>query len=283
MGKKLVSVLGFLLFIIFIPNVSALAGTDILTRCRAETAQDKNVYMSDFSWGYSLQDMLKKALEIYVSGKRLKNRAYYEPALKAYVMPASTSEGAKLTILNLKFIENIKNHIEDSMKKHYADAVFFPDMGHSHLLVPEQMFKTEFDVIDYAKDKNIFYEKLFSKDELQILYHTAEQLKMREEDKGIGGALINDGYLLHRYNHRNVVGKNDGTKEVYTVSVQDTQTFNTVREVEGYHYWGAGFALNASQDGCFSFEYENKTYFYDLSFDDPGSSPELADVHSNEL
>jgi hypothetical protein len=224
-------------------------------KCGKEISSDF-VYSEDFSWGMSLDEIKKSEELIYLSGKRLKERAYTRDGKVYFPLDAREVEISQM------FIEALVKQVENAFKQNYVDALVFPDMGHSHFFIPMDIYKNELRPI---KDKKELYEKMYSLPELKILYHTAEQLKMLDENKN----LINDKKLIWRYQTRNIVGDMNGSD--MEVIVNEKSAFNTAHDygAEGeYRYWGAGFNISGSKDGCFSYERNGQTYYFDISLKD---------------
>ncbi|MBK9294356.1 MAG: hypothetical protein IPM57_07910 [Oligoflexia bacterium] len=249
-------------------------GGDVLSRCKQFQPNDKQVYSGDFRWGFSLDELLSKASEIYNSGKRLKDRAYFDGAKKQFVMPINYFGKAVPAALHPRFLQSVKKHIEIAFKNNYADALIFPDMGHSHFFIPKDVY-AELNKIDYVNNRHVFYEELFKSPEVKTLYHTAEQMVLREGERS-KGKLVDNDYTRWRYYTRNVVGKNDGSDDVKPVFAQN-ENYNTLHELPGYEYFGAGFNLSASKEGCFEVTIgENQTIFFDLSMEDLNPSTTYA-------
>ena len=235
-------------------------------KCSAPEAKEPILYSTEFRWGTSLEEQRKKFEEVYRSGKRLKSRAYFDRDQQKYVMPLLRSSDVKLVSLPETFIQSVRRHIEISLERRYADFVFFPDMGHSHFFIPlkewEKLQKIG------VEDMHVFYEKLFSLPSLKILYHTAEQLKIREGEDFRGPLPQNDNELLWRYFTRNPVGDNGGGENIEQHFAWDNASYNTLHELPGYKYFGAGFNISASEQGCFPYSHKGKTYYFDISFED---------------
>lgn len=233
--------------------LSPLALAD--NRCAAPQEGEKIAYMGEFPWGQSREDMKKNFETFYESGKRLFGRAYLDADGKTYIF---TEPYGKIK-LNPTFIASVRRHIETSLERSYSEFVFFPDMGHAHLHIPEK----DWPPFDGIADRNKFYEKVFDLRSLKILYHTAEQLRVRPGERS-EGPFPQDPKLLWRYFSRNVFGDNNGGENV-AILFEDKPGYNTVGEVKGYHSYSAGFYLSASKDGCFPFEYNGKTYYFDIA------------------
>lgn len=249
-------------------SVSAFAQTKLdLTRCTADKAGEVPVYSNDFKWGMSLDEIKSKANDIYSSEKRLAKRVYYDSALKTLVFPFSPDRGGNVKIPDA-FIKTIQRQVEKAFERGYVDALIFPDMGHSHFLIPEALYQKQLDPIPNDKF-NLLYEKMFSMKEMKVVYHTAEQLKVMDENK----KLIDDKKLMWRYFTRNLVGTNTAEPEIELVNATATSDANTLGEVAGYHWWGGGFNISASKSGCIPFKKGNQILYFDLSLYDLEPEP----------
>lgn len=233
--------------------------------CDQENPNDPIIYSNDFKWDYSLPALKQKFTEMYVSPKRLKNRAYVDKKTKQILLPFNDMQGGSIVITK-KFVDQIANHVQQGIEKGIVDGVFFPDMGHSHLFIPQEKYDKIYSQFE-PSEFNEFYQLLFTDAELKILYHTAEQLKFRDEN----GDLISDPATQHRYQTRNIVGTNQSNTPIFNIQNPES-TANTARDLDGHYYWGAGFNLSANQNGCFSYTANGKDYFFDLSMYDLESS-----------
>ena len=241
------------------PSFSAQAEEKL--PCPAQAPDEPLVYMSDFSWGQSLESMRAKFSETYASGKRLKGRAHLD-ADDAYVVPRPTG----LIRLTPEFLRSVRRHIEIALERRYADFIFFPDMGHSHFFIPE----AEWDAIAAipGERQHEAYTKMVALPTLQVLYHTAEQLAVREGARG-AGAFPQDKTLLWRYFSRNPIGDNTTGENVAPHFAFHNDNYNTLHELKGHRSWSAGFSISASKDGCFQYTApDGREMRFDLSFED---------------
>ncbi|MEO0335151.1 MAG: hypothetical protein AAF202_02075, partial [Pseudomonadota bacterium] len=236
-------------------------------RCAPALEDEPKVYSQDFKWGYEFQEMADRYKEIYQSGKRLHMRAYFDPAQDQFVFPGETTRGEAYTVkIPTQFIANIGIHLEEGLKRDYADYVFFPDIGHSHFFIPVDFYNEVIRPLP-TDQKAKRYELLMGHAGVKVLYHTAEQLGMKDKESK---ELFEDDYLRWRYYTRNLVGYNTGTRKV-EIHKKLNEGFNTVHDHDGgdYRYWGAGFNVSASKDGCFAFKTkEGETHYFDLSLED---------------
>lgn len=246
---------------------SLSVNAQVNTRCAPEKAGETPVYSSDFRWGMTLEEVKLKANEMYASGKRLAKRAYFDSALKTYVFPFDAERGGNVKI-PATFIKAIQRHVEKAFERDYVNALMFPDMGHSHFIIPEDLYQKVIDPIP-VNQFNVLYEKMFAMKEMKVVYHTAEQIKVMDKEK----RLLEDKKLQWRYYTRNLIGQNLPEPDVEIFNATSQSEANTVGEVTGYHWWGGGFNINASKDGCFAFKKDGKTFYFDLSLYDLESAP----------
>lgn len=240
---------------------AAEAGAD---RCTPPSPAEEKIYQSDFHWNYTLPEMKARAEEMYASPKRLDKRAYWDAKAKSYVLPPAY-DGAPVKI-GAPLAAALRAHIEQALELGYADAVFFPDMGHSHLLIPDALWKAKYDKYEPAQYSEM-YEEMLADPAVHIFYHTAEQLKTLE-----GNQPINDEQLLFRRANRNIAGAIKPPSKLRVLQNPQSAA-NTVSDVPGYRWWGAGFNFSAQKDGCFSYEHKGRTYRFDISLHDLPPDP----------
>jgi len=221
-----------------------------------------HVSYDDFKWGMTREEIINKEKEINESGKRLKARAYLENGKIVIPLDVPT-KGVVGVPINDRFIGSVIKHVEEAFKRNYIDALIFPDMGHSHFFILQEYYDKVIKPLA-ANEKDILYQKIFDHSDLKILYHTAEQLHMVDEDK----KLIDDRMTQWRFYTRNLVGGTKNLGKMELIHAKD-HTHNTAREYgKRYRYWGAGFNISISKNGCFPFERDGKTFYFDLSMKD---------------
>lgn len=264
--RKFYAVLAALGFL----NVVGVNASDY-TNLRVETCAKEQggpyVHSDDFSWGVTLEQIRSKGDEIYNSGKRLKNRAFYNG--QNVVLPMELFGEDKEVKLSNRFLNSVRKHIEVGFKRGYIDAVTFSDMGHSHFFIPQKFYDEVLAPMP-SSERAKKYELMFNHPGLKILYHTAEQLTMVDENK----KPIADREVQWRFYTRNLLGDNQALGKIELLHEPES-SHNTAHDYEeGYRYWGAGYNITASKNGCFSFERKGRTYYFDLSLDDltPSSS-----------
>lgn len=237
--------------------------------CGVQTDDENILVRSDFRWNQPLDEMMERSESIYQEGKRLKRRAYIDEELNIVIPMENLHREERKIRLTPLFIASIRRHIEEALRLGYVDSITFSDMGHSHFFIPQDFYNDELAVIPIA-DRDVMYEKMLAHKDLKVLYHTAEQLKMFDEDR----KLLENRHLQWRFYTRNLVGDNKGEGRLEFIHQED-HSYNTARgTLEGHRYWGAGFYINANKEGCFPFTYEGKTYYFDLNLEgmDLGSS-----------
>lgn len=237
--------------------------------CPPPAPSEEIIYQSDFHWNYTHPEMMARFAEIYASPKRLDKRAYWNKAVNSLVLPPPY-EGAPVKI-GPRLVQALGRHIERALELGYADAVFFPDMGHSHLLIPDALWASKYEKYETSESSRM-YEEMLKDAAIQIFYHTAEQLKTLQDKKP-----IDDPLLQFRLANRNIAGPMKPDAELSVLQNPESAA-NTVSEVPGYRWWGAGFNFSAQKDGCFAYTHKGRTYRYDISLQDlpmkPGSGEE---------
>ncbi len=240
--------------------------------CTPENQQESFLSLSDFKWGQSLEELVSRFTNLYQSDKRLKQRAFWDSKANQFFLPYNSFNGGTVQ-LSPQLIESVTSHIEKALQLRVVDAVFFSDMGHSHLLIPQVRFDqiySQFEVKEFSR----MYKDLFQDSSIKILYHTAEQLKTRDDN----GVILPDPRIQHRFKTRNLVGPNNKSEGLQFLTNPNSSA-NTAHELEGYKYWGAGFNLSAHKNGCFPFQANGQTYYFDLSLFDLESPPGEFDLN----
>lgn len=225
-----------------------------MENCRMERPEDQVLYATDFRWYQPFDAMLQLYEQLYTSGKRLAKRAYWDAEENSYVLPYDADRGGNVRISG-EFVGAVRTHIEKALKRKYADAIFFSDMGHSHVFVPEHPRR---DYMDLPADRlTEIYEKLFADSEVRFLYHTAEQLSTDGQDP----------HMVWRRHTRNLVGENRVNGEVFVQPGYHEVGYG-INELEGYRWFSAGFHVSANQNGCFVFSANGETRRFDISLYD---------------
>lgn len=235
--------------------------------CLKQAPGSPVLYLSDFRWWYNPIELLEKLQEVYTSVKRLDKRAYLDTETGRIMLPYDRERGGDVE-LPLSFVEQVAMHIRSAFAEKVIDGVFFSDMGHSHFYFPAEKYQEIYFPIPITQASRM-YESFFKDPDLRVLYHTAEQLRLLDENN----QPLQDERLLFRLKTRNLVGRNDGSSRLEYWQAPGTIN-NTVNEVEGYDSWSSGFNISSNQNGCFSFEAGGKNLSFDLSLYDLPSKPE---------
>ncbi len=245
-------------------SLSAFAVPEIVNteNCFKPFEQEDILRSSDFTWGVELEVIKKRYSEIYEKGQRLKGRAYITEG--RVVLPISIYGGRQGEIkLSQRFLKSIVGHVEEGLKRGYVDAINFSDMGHSHFFVNQKFYNEVVNPIP-VKESDRAYELMINHPETRFLYHTAEQMKMRTE----AGELINDRHIQWRFFTRNLVGHNKAQGKIELLHNAE-HSHNTARDYDsGYRYWGAGFNISATKNGCFAFMDKGVRKYFDISLKD---------------
>lgn len=245
-------------------DVSFAADTVSVTHnvplCSAPVSSEQVLNATEFKWFYTKIEMAEKFNEVYSSGKRLLNRARRSGESGEYELLYEGNEGTVEVPITRKFIENLTAAIVKAHKLAYVDHVFFPDMGHSHLWIPKQLFD-EFTFPMSDEEIARLYTQSLNHPDTRFLFHTAEQLKMLDDEHYV----LSDKALAWRYFTRNLLVANDNSNTLDILSNLESIGNTVCEPAEGYALWSAGLYISASEDGCFSYTIGNQTRYYDIS------------------
>lgn len=217
-------------------------------RCR-KTSEPK---APRFNVVKTLAELASQFQQLYESDTRLAGRIYWHPEQHNFLAPYGGSD----VVIPKTLIEKISDHLQIALERGYADYPFYSDLGHAHLLYPKTWGSQ-------AGDSVAVLEKILNSNEAKVLYHTAELLQLRE-GKFFNGALNPDPYLQWRYYSRNILGDLENSKNLAVLFAKN-EKYNTVRSLDAYREWGT-FYFSANKNGCFPFQFQGKTHYFDLSF-----------------
>lgn len=221
---------------------------------RCAPSEHPVIYSTDFGWGLNFLETADLFTKMYSSPKRLQHRFYFDQE-KGFLGKISGADNS--LSIPLRFVYSIKKHIESALSLEYAQWVIFPDMGHSHFFIhPQDLEK----YIDLPSNKRM--EGFINSPRTKMLYHTLEQIQVMDENK----VLDLDPWTQWRYYTRNILGGNEGKSDL-EIHKNLTESYNTVRDYKDYRYW-SGVNISANQNGCFAYEHQGKTYYFDVSFYD---------------
>lgn len=232
-------------------------------RCRIPLPTDPILYQEDTRWHLSHSETQSLFQDLYDSPKRLYGRAYYDPQAEAFLVSNDVNPD-KLIRLPQSHLELIVRHIEQALESGLAEFVFFPDMGHSHYLIPMERWQSIYQRIPIPA-VDTFYETLFQDPDVKVLYHTAEQMTLLDEGSG---RPLQDRHLQWRFFTRNLIGANRDDGHVHPVHAPDSR-FNTLGDLPGHRFWGAGFYISSNKDGCFSYQTKSGTRYFDITLKSP--------------
>ncbi len=246
----------------------ALDWSAVRARCTPPGEDEPTLYSNAFSWGYSLEEMGQRFAEIYDSPDRLFGRAWYDPERDVFVMADTDSWGGEV-LLPERLVTSVRSHVERALTLGYVDYIFFPDMGHSHFFVPHQKWDEIYEG-RRVTELSAMRAALLDDPDLRVLYHTAEQLQMLDEDDHP----MQDRGLMWRLMTRNLVGDNNVAGRLDLIHNLE-QSNNTARDLEGYFYYGAGFSLSANTNGCFPYVHDGEVRYFDISMMDLPLDPSV--------
>lgn len=241
-------------------------------RCLVDKYQSEELFNDNFIMNYNLIEMEKKFNQIYFSKKRLRFHADYISEFDSFYLYLFTSESIIPIKISDNFIKNVTLHIETAIEQGYASYIFLPDMGHAHLYFPLEHWKNEYAKFDVS-DNNIaeLEEKMLADNQMEPLYHLSERLEMLDEN----GKVKPDEIIRFKYWNRNYSGRNDGTNEYKIYVTQSGEKYNTVCCLENFKNWSSGYAMSASELGCFPYrDKEGNVKYFDISLYDPHYNPE---------
>ncbi len=240
----------------------------VRARCTAPEEEEPILYSNAFSWGYTLDSMAELSGVIYDAPERLFGRAWYDAERDVFVMADTDAWGGEV-LLPPRLIDSVRAHVEQALALKYVDHIFFPDMGHSHFFIPHARWDEVY-AGRAVSELSAMRTALLDDPELRVLYHTAEQLEMLDEDKKV----LPDRRVMWRFMTRNPVGGNHGTGRLDLLHNLE-QSSNTARDMEGYFYYGAGFNLSANANGCFPYVHEGQVRYFDISMQDLPRDPSV--------
>jgi hypothetical protein len=242
-------------------------------RCTPKTVEEGVLYNNAFKgFNRSIEDLDSMYPEIYNSVDRLVNRVGYFEDTQSFVSKDTFTKTETQVVFPESLITAVTLQVENSLRLNYVKYVFFPDMGHTHLFIPQGYYETEMSQV-----RGFFpsLEVALKAPGLKLLYHTAEQLEMIDDEKKV----LADRYLQWRFYTRNPTGDLRGNIEILSDYDPEQGGHNTVRNLEGYKYY-SGFNISANKDGCFPFQ--DKTgaiQYFDLSAWDLPYQPGVGDSY----
>ncbi len=179
---------------------------------------------------------------VYNESRRLKNRIFWSSQESSFVSHA----GSKAQMIPGSFIKNLQDQLLQAFENTYADFLYYGDMGHLHLLVPNEQ-----------KTLSLQSEELLN------LYHTGELYEFKKNGS-IFGELKDDPHWEWLYWHRNFIGQNKADTSLISVRAPGNAPYNTVRAIEGYKEVGTVY-VSANKNGCFELKNKSVNLRFDIS------------------
>lgn len=253
--------------LLFVFNPLASASIEVRSTCYT-SEHEEILYMDMFPWNQTKEEMKENFWEIYNSGKRMDQRVFFQDG--RFLMPFKKSDKeVQYAEVPEVFISSLISQIEYVLDNDYVDYINFSDMGHSHFFIPLDFYNEELSTYSYANEKAKFFEVLMGEKEVLSLYHTAEQLKFF--DKRGDKLPIAERYIQKRFYTRNLLAKNDGSKNgQFLFNLDASAQASTHYRPDSYRYWGSGISFNSTHNGCFSYEHDGQVFYFDISAKDVG-------------
>jgi hypothetical protein len=195
---------------------------------------------------YASREVLRERYKELTSGpKRLKKRLYYDG--QDFLLPTQIGS-IKVT---KDFLNKIAHQVEMALEIKSAELIFYPDMGHAHLYLPQDLTTSSL-------------EDALRSPDLVSLFHTAEQLMMKD------GKAPRDSknYRQLRYRTRNLVGHFDNSGALEMVYAFENKSFNTIHNIAALINHKRKFStlyFSAHPEGCVTFNFQGKKIGLDLS------------------
>ena len=228
-------------------------------RCKPVGDNEEILYGTDFKWNVNREEMTSTYKKLYNSNKRLQHRAYYDSSRDVFLIKSGyTNNDIELAP---RFIISMARHFEKALTNKYAEVPMFSDMGHNHFFIPSKLWDDKYSKL--SDDREALYEEFFKEPKLVMFYHTAEQLKMVDDQDKV----LDDTYLQRRYYTRNIHGDNSMTGSMDMV-FSPIEEYNTVSLIDDHRSWSAGVNMSANKDGCFAFKLHDKLIYFDISLFD---------------
>ena len=106
-------------------------------RCAPPTNTDPVLQAETFKGDFTTEEMSALYDKVYQSEERLLNRVGFDPDSKKF-LSIDRNDAETHTEYAEKAIQGIILQVEEILRRDYARHVFFPDLGHSHLYIPQE-------------------------------------------------------------------------------------------------------------------------------------------------
>jgi hypothetical protein len=178
-------------------------------------------------------------------------RRFYKNDKNEYEVKA----GLNKIIVDQSFFDNLSNQIVFALDNGLVDSITYTDMGHGHAFIETSKWNNK-----EQNHKRI--ERYLNESNFKFLYHTAELFDFNQSDFP-NQKLPSDPWLLKRYENRNLLSDNFNSNELRIVKAVG-KSFNTVRSIKD-HKKLTNIYFIPNKNGCFSYYYNGKATYYDVS------------------
>lgn len=235
----------------------AAQASDHRATCTPFTTSEQP-FERDYQILNSKEDIDQDSISTYEGERRLKGRAYWDTQQSAFVLPYSKG----LVKINDRVIKGLAAHFSKALQNRYADAIIYPDMGHAHLVLPDD----EWTAIKTSTPETVLrINQTFLSPHLKALYHTAEMLQIKEGHFATG-RLPQDPWKLWRYFSRNLLGGFENLPSLEVLWAGPTATYNTVRSIPQMTEVSTIYFV-ANKSGCFPFNSPEGEKYFDVTFE----------------
>lgn len=260
-AKNTAHFLFFALTLLFLSGKTSFAQPN----CDAYKEGQPFLAQKDVFHFYTRAQMAESFKQIYRADARLIDRVYFAPDSDSFFLPVDSKEGKIDIRIPNTFIEAISWQIEEALDRELAEYVFFPDMGHTHFLIPQTRWDSFYQYLNPYTNARALFSNLFHEKDAYFLYHTAERLQFPPRDPDTSEISIQDPYLRYRYDTRNLVAQNEAYGKLFIIHHPDKKKHNSAHELDGYKYFSFGIFISANKNGCFRYTHREKEYYYDIN------------------
>lgn len=245
-----------LLMMLLIPVPQLSWGVPVRDTCIPFSESEKP-FARDYTFYEDKKTLLAYAKEVYEASRRLQKRAYWNADAESLVVPYGTTD----IKVSAKFWQGLSGHITQALKRDYANAVVYPDLGHAHLLLPTAAWEA---IKNNNSSNETRMEKVLASDQIQFLYHTAEMIQVKDGDF-TKGTFPQDPWKLWRYFSRNLLGTTQNQNSLEVVWAGEKAIYNTVRSMPGMTEVSTVYFIS-NHRGCLPYQLDTTTQFFDFTF-----------------
>jgi hypothetical protein len=229
-------------------------------RCPRPLAQSETLHYEDVTIrGHASPGQLETiGRSIYLGDRRHPGAFYYSAERGSFI---GRTHGEVEILVPSAFIERVLSHLSAALTRGYARSLYFADLGHGHLLVPLEEYRSH--VEPAPPHSQELYDALLNSRNLMVLYHAAEQML-----KVVNGRPIADPMSRHYVDRRNIVGSFTDRPQTRYLTPQPGDLHNTQGDPEGYRAYGS-IEFTWNRNACFPVQAGARTVYVDLSFESP--------------